>query len=138
MRSDTVSFAPGIDGAFDGKSAGLVVRVLKAFSASERESRVGSRAIPALYHAHAAVKRRLSSTRGRAGERRNRDTEEASGLIQINATAFRRASATQAHRFESGGLELHAPLCALTDALGQCIALVLRCISIVLRQRCVA
>jgi hypothetical protein len=38
MRSDTVSFAPGTDGAFGGASAGLVVTALKAFSAADRVS----------------------------------------------------------------------------------------------------
>src|SRR6185437_15292908 len=46
MRSDTISFTPGSDGAFAGCSAGLVVAALKAFSASERESPVGRLAMP--------------------------------------------------------------------------------------------
>ena len=52
MRSDTISLAPGNYGAFAaGCSTGLVVAALKAFSASERESRIGPRAILFLYHA---------------------------------------------------------------------------------------
>src|SRR6185437_1891951 len=45
-RSDTISFTPGSDGAFAGCSAGLVVAALKAFSASERASPIGRRAMP--------------------------------------------------------------------------------------------
>src|SRR5262245_2453340 len=38
MRSDTISFAPGTAGAFGGRSAGLVVAALNAFSAALRRS----------------------------------------------------------------------------------------------------
>src|SRR5262249_8394966 len=46
MRNDTVSLAPGTGGAFDGRSAGLVVAALNAFSAMLRASGgMGPRAI---------------------------------------------------------------------------------------------
>src|SRR4029077_12591499 len=55
MRSDTISFAPGIDGAgAAGCSGGLVVAALNACSACERESPVTRRAMspPVTYLAH--------------------------------------------------------------------------------------
>src|SRR6476619_1596633 len=45
MRSDTISFAPGTEGGGAGCSAGLVVAVLNAASACERESPIGRRAM---------------------------------------------------------------------------------------------
>ena len=46
MRSETISLAPGSDGAFAaGGSTGLAVAALKAFSASEKASDVGRRAM---------------------------------------------------------------------------------------------
>jgi hypothetical protein len=50
MRSDTVSLAPGSDGVAGGRSAGLVVAALKAFSAKERVSGIGCLAMALLYH----------------------------------------------------------------------------------------
>ena len=50
MRNETISLAPGIAGAFDGRSAGFVVTALKAFSAALRISG-GFLAMPFFYHA---------------------------------------------------------------------------------------
>jgi hypothetical protein len=48
MRTDTISLAPGSEGAFGGSSGGgLVVAVLNAFSAAERVSG-GRRVMPKL------------------------------------------------------------------------------------------